>query len=117
MTEIEIAAILFHKALLFAMKENEQNGVYLDLREKPLKLTATIKFSLREIFEMSCNFQKELLRSGMVARVIKYYWRRRICYEIRYRRNGYNISVFHSDLGTAKQLFIEETYKYYKIAA
>ena len=47
---------------------------------------------------------EEFKKSGFVAWVLKYADR----YEVRYCRNGYNISASGSDLRQAKALFLEE---------
>lgn len=72
--------------------------------------SALIKFSEGEIDMMSKTFKKEFIANGLVARVIQrpsgkngHY------YEIRYRRNGYNITVSNKDLKVAKALFVKKT--------
>lgn len=74
--------------------------------------SALIKFTEKEIDKMSKTFKKEFVANGCVSHIIKrpsgksgYY------YEIRYRRNGYNISVSHKDLKVVKKLFIEATHE------
>ena len=59
---------------------------------------------------MSKTFKKEFIANGLAARVIQrpsgkngHY------YEIRYRRNGYNITVSNKDLKVAKALFVKAT--------
>lgn len=78
-------------------------------REKQA-ISMTLKFTKQEISKMSQTFKKEFIANGLAAHVIKrpsgksgYY------YEIRYRRNGYNITVSNKDLSTAKKMFINET--------
>ena len=81
-------------------------------------ISATIRFTLSEASEMSNEFCLRFIFAGMAARVFKYRTKRnKIYYEIRYRRDGYNISVSHKDLKKAKQLFIEETYSCCSMAA
>lgn len=73
-------------------------------------LSATIKFSKEEIDMMSKTFKKEFIANGCVGRVIKRpSGKKSFCYEIRYRRNGYNITVSNNDLHIAKKLFIAAT--------
>ena len=74
-------------------------------------LSATIKFSKEEVARMSKSFKKEFIAAGLVAHIIKRpSGKSGFYYEIRYRRNGYNISVSNKDLATAKKLFIERTH-------
>lgn len=59
---------------------------------------------------MSKTFKKEFIANGLSGRIIKRESSKHsICYEIRYRRNGYNISVSNNDLNLAKKLFITAT--------
>lgn len=69
-----------------------------------------ITFSKKEISNMHKTFKKEFIANGLIAHVIK-----RKCgkhafiYEIRYRRNGFNIRVSSADFDTAKRKFLELT--------
>lgn len=79
------------------------------IKPKENSIVATIKFTTEEIAKMDKNFQRIFKETGNVARVIKTIKNRAVTYEIRYRRNGYNISVFSPDIIEAKQKFIQET--------
>lgn len=71
--------------------------------------SALIKFTAEEINQMSDPFKNLFACYGSVARVLKYLkGKRKVIYEIRYCRHGFNISVTHKDLRTAKALFIKE---------
>ena len=73
-------------------------------------LSATIKFTKDEVDMMSKTFKKEFIANGCVGRTIKRpSGKRSFCYEIRYRRNGYNISVSSTNINIAKKLFIAAT--------
>lgn len=73
-------------------------------------LSATIKFTKEEIDMMSKTFKKEFIANGCVGRIIKRpSGKKSFCYEIRYRRNGYNISVSNNNIDKAKGLFIAAT--------
>lgn len=73
-------------------------------------LSAMIKFSLNEIDLMLQPFKKEFIANGCVAHIIKRPSGKNGCYyEIRYRRNGYNISVSNKNLKRAKNAFINQT--------
>ena len=73
-------------------------------------VTATIKFKKEEVAEMAKTFKKEFIANGLVARVIKRQsGKKTFLYEIRYRRNGYNISASSTDINEAKRKFIDMT--------
>lgn len=73
-------------------------------------VTATIKFTKQEVANMAKSFKKEFIANGLVARIIKRQsGKRTFLYEIRYRRNGYNISASSTDLNVAKAKFLEMT--------
>ena len=86
-------------------------------QRKEKTLSATIKFSKEEGAKMSKTFKKEFIAAGLVAHIIKRpSGKNGFYYEIRYRRNGFNISVSNKDLATAKKLFIERTHNLEKKA-
>lgn len=73
-------------------------------------LSATIKFTSEELKGMSKTFKKEFIAGGCVAHIIKRpSGKSGVYYEIRYRRNGYNITVSNKDIKIAKQMFIAAT--------
>ena len=73
-------------------------------------VTATIKFTKEEVAHMAKTFKKEFIANGLVARVIKRYsGKNSFLYEIRYRRNGYNISASSTNLNEAKKKFLAKT--------
>lgn len=77
-------------------------------------ISALVKFTLRETFEMSTPFRTQFVKNGSTAHALKCYNKRRgIWYEISYHRNGFKISATHKNFQTAKQLFIEATYRIY----
>lgn len=78
--------------------------------EKTKTSSTTVKFTLKEIERMSRTFKKEFIANGLVSHVIiRPSGKKGKYYEIRYRRNGYNITVSHKDLKKAKELFVEAT--------
>ena len=80
-------------------------------KENKKTLSATIKFTKQEIDKMSKTFKKEFIANGCVSHIIKRpSGKNGVYYEIRYRRNGYNITVSNKDLKKAKELFIVATY-------
>ncbi len=98
-----------NKTICKAM-EIEKASTAMYPQEKKKTLSATIKFSKGEIEQMSKTFKKEFIANGCVSHIIKRQsGKKGFYYEIRYRRNGYNISVSNVDLNTAKALFIERT--------
>lgn len=81
------------------------------LPKKTKTLSALIKFTKKEVDKMSKTFKKEFIANGLVAHVTKRQsGKNGFYYEIRYRRNGYNISISNKDLKTAKERFIRETH-------
>jgi integrase len=68
-----------------------------------------LKFSNKEISKMkNKDFSKVFIKNGRVAHYRKRIRGKNSCsYEIRFRRNGYNISVSSTDLNVAKLRFIE----------
>ncbi len=70
-----------------------------------------IKFNYVEIARMNLPLKREIKTTGCCAVAVKHRCGGSLdCYyEIRYRRNGYNITVFNPDLKTAKELFIKAT--------
>lgn len=81
-----------------------------DITNNQKTLSATIKFTKEEIDMMSKTFKNEFIANGCVGRIIKRpSGKKSFCYEIRYRRNGYNISVSNNNINVAKRLFIAAT--------
>lgn len=67
-----------------------------------------LHFNEKEICKMPKTFKKEFRVYGCTARVRKRTDGRYVCsYEIRYRRNGYNISISATTLDVAKVRFVE----------
>lgn len=82
--------------------ENKSNGKKTS--------SAKIKFTKKEIENMSKTFKREFIANGMAAHIIERpSGKRGVFYEIRYRRNGYDIAVSNKELKTAKEMFIEAT--------
>ncbi len=78
--------------------------------QKTKTLSTSIKFTMKEIEKMSKTFKREFIANGLAARVIKRpSGKRGFYYEIRYRRNGYNLRAANKDLAVAKALFVELT--------
>ena len=79
--------------------------------QKKATLSTSIKFTTKEIETMSKTFKKEFIANGLVARMIKRpSGKSGFYYEIRYRRNGFNISVSDKDLKKAKEKFVASTH-------
>ena len=73
-------------------------------------ISNTIKFTKDEVNDMEKKFKKHFILNGYIAHLIKRNsGRNGILYEIRYRRNGYDIEVSSTDLQTAKKKFLEKT--------
>ena len=76
---------------------------------KQLTESSEVLFSEKEIMKMPKTFRKEFRVQGCTARVRKresgkHTWN----YEIRYRRNGYNVAASANKLDEAKTKFIEK---------
>ena len=68
-----------------------------------------LKFTNKEINLMPKTFRKEFRADGCTARIRKKQsGKHDYIYEIRYRRNGYDISASNKNLEEAKRLFIEQ---------
>lgn len=88
--------------------EIEQSGVVS--QEKRKTASALIKFTKKEVDMMSKTFKKVFVANGRASHIIKRpSGKKGFYYEIRYRKNGYNITVSSTDIETAKKLFIQET--------
>lgn len=69
--------------------------------------SSVLKFSAQEISKMPKTFRREFRTQGCTAHIRKrrsgpYHWN----YEVRYRKDGYNIAVSANNLAEAKQKFI-----------
>ncbi len=88
--------------------EKSENYNFSIRKEK--RSSTSIKFTMQEVNQMSKTFKKEFIANGCVSHIIaRPSGKNGKIYEIRYRRNGYNISVSNKDLNTAKALFIVAT--------
>ena len=85
--------------------------IYIENRSNNKKTSsAKIKFTKKEIESMSKTFKREFIANGMAAHIIERpSGKHGSFYEIRYRRNGYDIAVSNKELKTAKAMFIEAT--------
>ena len=73
-------------------------------------VSSIIIFTQKEISKMPKTFKKEFIANGLSAHVLKRKKRKNaISFEIRYRRNGYNIHVTASTIEIAKEKFITAT--------
>lgn len=103
------AALKFHKRKE-ALAEIENAPTSDAPRHKKKAVSTTLQFTMREITKMSKTFKKEFIANGLVAHVIKREsGKNSFYYEIRYRRNGYNLRAANKDLAVAKAEFIELT--------
>ena len=70
----------------------------------------TITFTKNEVKRMEKTFKKYFILNGYIAHVIKRKsGKNGFYYEIRYRRNGYNIRAASVDINEAKRIFLEKT--------
>ena len=97
-------------AILRAIEMEKASECTIPMLKKK-SLSASIKFTMKEIDKMSKTFKKEFVANGLVAHVIKRAsGKSGFYYEIRYRRNGYNLRAANKDLAVAKAKFIELTH-------
>ena len=95
---------------LFACYPQEQKDSLNVQENNNSSVSTIIIFKPKELSKMEKTFKKEFIANGLAAHV-----RRRIrCnnsinYEIRYRRNGYDITVYGTTLEIAKENFIMAT--------
>ena len=76
------------------------------INDKPS--STIITFSQKDIKLMPKTFKKEFRTDGCTTHVRKRKCGKNYTYEIRYRKNGYNITVTNKNLEIAKQHFIEK---------
>ena len=110
--EKELNSLLDVLKTVFVTKEDYLNLLHntavgnLSLSKNANK--KTFKFTQKEIDKMPKAFRKEFRTDGCTARIYKRKTGKdTFVYDIKYRRNGYNISVSHKNLDIAKQKFIE----------
>lgn len=92
--------------------EKEKNGSYIAYKPQVKSVSGTLKFTHKEISSsnMAKTFKKEFIANGLSARIIKREsGKNSFCYEIRYRRNGYDIESSSTDLDEAKKKFLQKT--------
>ncbi len=69
-----------------------------------------VKFTEKEISKMATTFKRQFIANGLAAHILKRKsGKSNICYEIRYRSNGYYISASSTDLAEAKRKFLAKT--------
>lgn len=95
---IEKMARMLEKAVEKAMKNPHAET-------EPPHISFGVHFEESECEHMREDFKEEFSHWGNYFAMCKKY---DFGYELRYRRHGFNVSVFHKDLAAAKQLFIAE---------
>lgn len=88
----------------------QQEGSFNVQKNKKTAVSTVIQFTPKEIKKMAKTFKKEFIANGLAAHVLKRTkGKNAISFEIRYRRNGYNIHVTASTLEAAKEKFVTAT--------
>ena len=88
--------------------DNEENCCKI-IENENIK-SDTILFTKREVSDMDKTFRKHFIINGYVAHVIKRKsGKNGFYFQIRYRRNGYNIQTSSVNLHEAKRKFLEKT--------
>ena len=97
------------KILLTSLLGSNKKADFSVEKNTEASVSSTLTFTQKEINQMPKIFKKEFRANGCTAHI-----RKRKCgknsytYDIRYRKNGYNILVTNKNLETAKQLFIDK---------
>ena len=80
------------------------------IKDENAPSSTIITFTKNEVQRMEKTFKKYFILNGYIAHVIKRKsGKRTFYYEIRYRRNGYNIRAASVDIKEAKRIFLEKT--------
>ena len=80
-----------------------------DIAKQGLDDISEFKFTNKEINQMPRTFRKEFRADGCTAHIRKKQsGKNGYIYEIRYRKNGYDVSASNKNLEEAKRLFIEQ---------
>ncbi len=88
----------------------QQEGFFHEQKNKQKAVSVQLRFTQQEISKMASTFKKEFIANGLCAHVIKRKsGKKTVCYEIRYRSNGYDISASSTDLNIAKSKFLAKT--------
>ncbi|MDY6367334.1 MAG: hypothetical protein SPL13_02310 [Clostridia bacterium] len=94
------------KSILLNAIEKYSGATYKG-EEKPTK-KPVLKFTEKELNDMPKNFKKEFRVNGITARIYKrLIGKKKYTYDIKYRRNGYNIVITGKDLDEVKERFIQ----------
>ena len=94
---------------LFAC-HSQQKDTFDKINSKTKSVSSLIHFTHKEIEKMATTFKKVFIANGLAAHVLKKQsGKNSLCYEIRYRANGYDIRTSSTDLNTAKAKFIAKT--------
>ena len=105
---LKLAEASITKEALNNLLEKKKVAVGSDKNKQQLDDISMLKFTNKEINQMPKTFRKEFRANGCTARIRKKpSGKNGYIYEIRYRRNGYDIGVSNKNLEKAKRLFIE----------
>ena len=105
---LKLAEASITKEALNNLLEKKKVAVGSDKDKQQLDDISMLKFTNKEINQMPKTFRKEFRANGCTARIRKKpSGKNGYIYEIRYRRNGYNVGVSNKNLEEAKRLFIE----------
>ncbi len=97
------------KLLLTSLLASNEKTDFNEQKNTEISVSSKLLFTQKEINQMPKTFKKEFRTDGCTAHVRKRKCgKNRYTYDIRYRKNGYNIAVTNKSLETAKQIFIEK---------
>ena len=95
---------------LFANQQPQKDTFNEPENSKNKAVSSLLHFTYKEIKNMATTFKKVFIANGLCAHVIKRTsGKKSFCYEIRYRSNGYDISVSSTNLSEAKTKFLAKT--------
>ena len=87
----------------------ELTALSLQKEETTSSRSAFLHFTKEDLRSMPKTFKKEFIANGAVAHIIKREsGKNTFCYEVRYRRNGFNISASSKSLQEAKNKFLDK---------
>jgi len=102
--------ISFYLDSLLASYPQSKDSINTQENSTQKAVSSIIYFTHKEIEKMAKSFKKAFIANGLVAHITKRVSSKNtICYEIRYRANGYDISASSTDLKTAKAKFLSKT--------
>ena len=109
LSEITAKLLLAESRVDILKIAQELTALSLQKEETTSSRSAFRHFTKEELQRMPKTFKKEFIANGAVAHIIKREsGKNTFCYEVRYRRNGFNISASSKSLQEAKNKFLDK---------